>query len=274
MLNHCAALTHTARTPSLATMSARSTSSLAGALERVSLDGCTSSTSGKSPPHQATLLGIPRELRNTIFGHVYGLFDASGGQVDMMICPEKIPKIGVQYSQAPPSKDPVLVCRQLYTEMKSMQAEAFRQYWSNATFDASMHNDLHYTTDIVYAVADRDLQHVKQFNIVISLQTSAVTVEVECRFRDGNWTASFDPSDELWECVCDCDIWMRSVPRPQERVRMVHFDSEIHQQEYIPRSRTLNPEVGAGFTAEDMRLTISTVRSMILHSPLRGWTTL
>jgi hypothetical protein len=255
-------------------MSASSTSSLAGALERSSLEGCTSSTSGKNPPHQATLLGIPQELCNKIFEHVYGLFDAPGGHVALMLsiegvyCPE-IPEAAVESSEAPPSKSPILVCRQLYTEMKRMQAEAFRQYWSNNTFDASSSGGLHNTTDMLYAVADHDLEHVKHFNILDSCDNVGVAVMVLCRFEAGKWTAAFSVSDRLWKCICDCNGRNRRGPRGPHR--LISFDEEMRRQTSTHASTTMDPDLGTAFTAKDMCTAVRVVHTMILLGPSRRW---
>jgi hypothetical protein len=270
-------LKRTRRTP-LATMTANTTTYLAGALERTSDNDRASCTPPEnSPPHEPTLLGIPQELRNKILGHVYDVSDTPGGGIGLMLdeagwcCPYGLPEAGIQSSEAPPSKNPILVCRQLYKEMRSMQAAAFRQYWSKSTFDASVSCHLEETSDRLYRAADRDLQHIKCFSISCGREGLGFAVDVECRFQAGRWTASFSFTDHVWMCICDCNGLRRRVSRPRGLLRLVFFDREMRRQASGDEPTTMDPDLGAGFTARDMRVARRVVVSLILRSPSSAW---
>jgi hypothetical protein len=90
----------------------------------------------ESRPHQTTLLGIPHELRDAIFEYVY---ETTSGPVSLFLYRSGWretgrPRTQIFHSQVPPSVDLLLLCRHFYTEMRSMQAAAFRQYWGTNAF--------------------------------------------------------------------------------------------------------------------------------------------
>lgn len=88
--------------------------------------GKSTAAAGTSEPSQANLLGIPQELRNKIFEYVFDVLDATGGCVGLLLNspyihqPGGVPYAAVKSTQAPPSKDPLLVCRQLHAELRLM----------------------------------------------------------------------------------------------------------------------------------------------------------
>jgi hypothetical protein len=182
-------------------MSASSTSNFAVGIDKLSLKDNTSRTSSEQPletaaetqPHPATLLGLPQELRDNIFEHVYEVLGSPDDRIMLMLCLDiyrrrkGFPEAAVPSSQAPPSKNPLLVCRQLYVEMKSMQAAAFRQYWSKTTFDLCLGGRFKcYTPDMLHSVAERDLKHIQNINIPNSCQVSASRLRPNVALKPGN----------------------------------------------------------------------------------------
>lgn len=88
---------------------------------------------------QSTLMTLPRELRNQIFGYVFwDNVDWARKEVRhegvVGTKAENVPDRISFDSASPPSKDSILPCRQLYCEMKQMQAAAYRDYWSSNRF--------------------------------------------------------------------------------------------------------------------------------------------
>lgn len=57
---------------------------------------------------------------------------------------------------APPTKNAILPCRQLYLEMEKMQNVAYRAYWTNNQFD--------FKSKVHSLPSDEDLQHICHFS--------------------------------------------------------------------------------------------------------------
>ena len=108
------------------------------------------------------------------------------------------PSVGISPVLPPPSKNAILVCRQLYIEMSNMQAATFRQYWSENSFDISDDHGL--ASNVFCPGPDRDLQHVKRF--ADHLVFDHLTITVRLHFQAGKWIASFYPPDHpFWSKI-------------------------------------------------------------------------
>lgn len=140
-----------------------------------------------TPPSQASLLGIPQELRNKIFEYVYGEPDAASGLIKLKVLGPSWAagttagpnltidaSVRIPPSSVPPSKNAILACRQLRIEMSNMQAAAFRRYWSESTFD--IYDDRGLLSNIFCAGSDRDLQHIKRFVDQVKWRGKMITV--------------------------------------------------------------------------------------------------
>lgn len=107
-------------------------------------------TAERSSP---TLLSLPPELRNAIFSHVYG----TAVPDHIILLRFKTGHAGVESDKAPPNKNSLLICRQIYNEMKGIQAVAYRRYWTVQKFliiaDRDTKKDLHLATKT-------DLRHI------------------------------------------------------------------------------------------------------------------
>jgi hypothetical protein len=81
-----------------------------------------------------TLLTIPQELRDDIFTLVYAtVVDDDMSTIGVHIVSAR--QAGIESHEAPPTaRATLLVCKQLHTEMREMQAAAVRQYWSTHVF--------------------------------------------------------------------------------------------------------------------------------------------
>ena len=133
----------------------------------------TDPAASHTPPSQTTLLGIPQELRIKIFEYVYEVCDKPDSCIDVILFDPRIPNDASDFWDrtqamiplwaAPPTRTPTLVCRQLYTEIKEMQAAAIRHYWSKNIFsiDSKLPQQLPHHA---YRVAKlRDLMHAEHF---------------------------------------------------------------------------------------------------------------
>lgn len=172
------------------------------------------------------------------------------------------PAVRIVSHHAPPSKDAILACRQLCTEMSNMQAAAFRRYWSENTFEIC--DDHVATSDTFYTGSDRDMQHVKHFVVHVKCEDARVAVEVH--FQAGNWMASFFAQDHAWSKIFQ---WRgRSVPQGLQHLD--EFDQEMRVQrtlEAFPGEREiLSPGSGPGFTAGDLHRA-----EFVVHILIHEW---
>jgi hypothetical protein len=205
---------------------------------------------------QASLLGIPQELRDKIFEYVYGVSDAADEHINVMLhrldwnnMNSAKAEARIASYQAPPSKNAILVCRQLRMEMSNMQAAALRRYWDKSTFHISDDGVL---GDRLFAGSDRDIQHVKHF--VFHVLCMHEMIEVELNFRTGKWAASFYISDSLWSASA---IFLQlGLPAPQGSQPGVGFAEVVRRFSragaFSGERETMNPECGLGFTAIDL----------------------
>ena len=219
---------------------------------------------------QASLLGIPQELRDKIFEYLYGVSDAANDRINI-----RLPRVHwsnvksikaeamIACYQAPPSKDAILVCRQLYEEMSNMQAAAFRRYWEENTFHIC-------EDDVVlgnrfYAGSDRDMQHAKHF--VFHVRCDGEPVEVEMHFRAGKWMPSYYISDRLWSTSVYFQRF--GTPAPQGPQPAYEFEGDMRQRSaagaFSGERETMNPECGLGFTAIDLCVAKSTIDDVIVE---------
>lgn len=218
---------------------------------------------------QANLLRIPQELRDNIFEYLYGISDAANDRINI-----RLPRVHwsnvksikaearIACYQAPPSKDAILVCRQLYEEMSNMQAAAFRHYWNESTFHIC-------EDDVVInngscAGSDRDMQHAKHF--VFHVRCDEEPVEVELHFRAGKWMPSFYVSDQLWSV--SVYFQQHGIPAPQGPQPVYGFEEDMRIRSapgaFSGERETMNPECGMGFTAEDLCVAKSMMDELIV----------
>jgi hypothetical protein len=205
---------------------------------------------------QANLLAIPQELRDKIFEYVYGVSDAANKRINIrlprlawnIVDPAKA-EARIPSYQAPPSKNAILVCRQLHMEMNNMQATALCRYWDESTFHV---RDDVALSDRFCAGSDRDIQHVKHF--VFHVRCMHEMVEVDLHFRTGKWAASFYISDRLWSVSVMFQQF--GLPTPQALQPGTGFEEDMRRRSrsgaFSGERETMNPERGMGFTAEDL----------------------
>lgn len=123
---------------------------------------------------RSKLMTIPRELRDIIYGYVYDYnpkkeTKSKGRDINhddrVSSLPDRIPL----ERTAPPSKDAIMPCRELYLEMRRMQIAAYRRYWTNNRFTFSFAGDATYNRWLCTqgqcpsTQALQDLSHVDRF---------------------------------------------------------------------------------------------------------------
>ncbi|KAM0706320.1 hypothetical protein Q7P35_005646 [Cladosporium inversicolor] len=179
-------------------------------------------------PTQANLLSIPQELRDKIFEYFYGVSDAANKRFDIRLLrpswttiePANA-EVRIPSYEVPPSKDAILVCRQLYMEMSNMQAAAFRRYWNESTFHIS--DDAVEFNNSFRAGPDRYTQRFKHF--IFHTRCDHEIVEVGLHFRAGKWTASYYISDSLWSL--STVFRQHGVPTPQGLQTSYGFEEDV-----------------------------------------------
>lgn len=193
------------------------------------------SAASYTPLSQASLLGIPQELRNKIFEYVYEEPDAASGSIKLKVLGPSWaagttagPNLTIDASarippsSAPPSKTAILACRQLRIEMSNMQAAAFRRYWSESTFDIYDYREQF--SKIFCAGSDRDLQHVKRFIYQVKFRGKMTLVRLH--FQAGKWIASFCLPDQPWSKM----IQDLGKPAPRGFQRLAGFEEAMRLQ--------------------------------------------
>lgn len=225
-----------------------------------------------TPPSQASLLGIPQELRNKIFEYVYGEPDKASGWIKLKVLgPSWVagtttgPNLTIDASarippsSAPPSKNAILACRQLRIEMSNMQAAAFRRYWSKGTFDTYDYREQ--LSNIFCAGSDRDLQHARRF--VYQVKFRGKMISVRLYFQAGKWIASFCLPDQPWSKMFQ-DL---GKPAPRGFQHLAGFEEAMRLHYTLGAlyggRANMNPEFGLGFTAKDLHVAKAVFRALI-----------
>lgn len=180
--------------------------------------------SGRSPP---TLLNIPQELRDQIFAHVYGPADPNA-IVDLRIVPcytESDDTLVVQagtllHQESPPTKGSLLICRQLYTEMKQAHATAYRQFWSSQHFHITTTRA--YILDKLRLASEVDLRHIRTLVFAPAVNRRLKLQITFCFGTSSTWSVMLErsaksraqPGDEVPWHLTECsrrDTFVRDL---------------------------------------------------------------
>ena len=147
-----------------------------------------------NPP---TLLNIAQELRDIIFAHVFNTTDPTS-TIDLRIIPcdnirEDVRAGTLSREASPPTRSPLLVCRQLHAEQKQAYVAAYRRYWDSQRF--------HITTDRPYLLAklrvasESDLRHIRCLSIAPMLKRTRIKLLITFRFDVAStWTVTVERS--------------------------------------------------------------------------------
>jgi hypothetical protein len=243
----------------------------------------SSDAEDETQPPLASLMGIPRELRNQIFEYVYNTLDEPGHHVDMRVSigpfnpqnPEYPLKPGISLSEAPASKSSILVCRQLCAEMKSMNYAAFCRFYTNTFCTRVPHiGDLPTLTGFDVP-EDKNLRYIEHF--VVYPSRLGVVVPVDIKFEAGRWNAHVEISNQLWGYVRSHIDRLMRVATPRGPQRLVNFEREMHVNTSCDHrkgcfcGRISDPKLGRGLTARYIWIAHTIARFLILEGR-RGWT--
>ena len=225
------------------------------------------STPKGSPP---ALLNIAQELRDIIFAHVFNTAGPNS-TIDLRVIPcdnirEDVRAGTLSHEASPPTKDPLLVCRQLHTEQKQAHAAAYRRYWDSQRF--------HITTDRPYLLAKlrlasaSDLRHIRCLSIAPMLNRTRIKVLITLRFDadTSSWSVAIERSprsrprpgeDVPWQ-LTDCarrDAFLQSL---KNAVGALREDDEI--------PTVVDPASGRGLDAREMYELSSKIWMLTLES--------
>lgn len=225
--------------------------------------------------NKATLLGIPQELRNKIvstnadlslnlsntgqFGYLYDTTGTVAKAIDLDLSskrrkcvPGACELTGYFYylpeEVHPPTKTPLLICKQLHAEMGKMQDAAFRNYWTANTFKVELCNQSFGGSD---HITEEHLRHIHHIACKGKRMRSSVTLHYV--FQE-----SWSPAVELTSSL-----------HPKGRmlslgdIRGYRHYSQLEELSRLPAALQgmyrryqgkgpLDPSIGQGFTFEEL----------------------
>lgn len=190
---------------------------------------------------QPTLLGIPQELRNQIFGYVYN--SPVGGRIGLaMVSTTHTKGIAFVHGKEPPFRDSILVCRQVYSEMRSMYTCAYRSFWTSNRFWVS--TGFSGTINASTLVPDRDLQHIQHFMICNANRRGTFGVGLDLE----------KAAPLIWDPEAITQDKQYGIGR--ENVRNLFTNAVTNQERERRLSRntriSLDPRAGQGLDAEKL----------------------
>jgi hypothetical protein len=215
-------------------------------------------TAERSSP---TLLSLPPELRNAIFSYVYGKAVAN----HIILIRFQSGRAGVESDMAPPNKDPLLICRQVYDETKKMQAAAYRRYWAVQKFliiaDRDTERDLHLATKA-------DLQHIRHLAVHRYFArpekyTALISFHYSATF---GWSVSMKSSrpQQARSGGSSLPWYMAKCTNMILFLQSLKFMMDtLHENQGSSghlKASTVNPRVGRGLDADEMHQLSFTVR--------------
>ena len=224
------------------------------------------STPKGSPP---ALLNIAQELRDIIFAHVFNTADPSS-TIDLRIIPcdnvRKDVRAGTPSREAsPPTKDPLLVCRQLHTEQRQAHAAAYRRYWDSQRF--------HITTDRPYLLAklrlasEPDLRRIRCLSIAPMLKRTRIKLLITFRFEAASkWLVAVErsprskarPGEQVPWQLTECarrDAFLQSLKEIMDRLRRT-----------CDGPSSIDPTVGQGLNSNEMYELSSLIWDLVWNS--------
>jgi hypothetical protein len=208
-----------------------------------------------------TLLSLPPELRNAIFSYVYGKAVAN----HIILLRFQSGRAGVELDKAPPNKNSLLICRQIYNETKRMQAAAYRRYWMVRKFliiaDRDTKKDLHLATKaglqhICHLAVHRYFEWPEKYTALISFNYTAAFAWRVSMESARPQQARPSGSRFAWYLVkcSDSMFFLRSL-----KVMMDTLHDDRGAGGYLDES-TNDPRVGRGLDADEMHQLPFTVR--------------
>lgn len=205
------------------------------------------------------LLSLPPELRNTIFSYVYGTAVAD----HIILLRFKSGRAGGESDNSPPNKDSLLICRQIYSEMKEMQAAAYRRYWVVQKFLIIADRD---TKKNLHLANKADLQHICHLAVHRYFWPEKYTALISFHYSAAfAWTVSMKnsrpqqaiPGANLRWCMVKCSESTKFLHSLKQMMDTLHegYSANGHLDE-----STVDPRAGRGLDADEMHQLPFTVR--------------
>ena len=215
--------------------------------------------------NRATLLGIPQEIRNEILSYVYHTTGTLDQSIDLDLSSSRGHRWAVghcemtgyfyylSYDDRPPTKSPLLVCKQLHSEMGKMQAAAFRNYWMANTFNLELDRSLLGGGDFV---AEENLRHMHHIAYTSKRMCKALTLHYV--FSMGSWTLTIEVSDgiHLEGRMVPVDNKLRGYKRFALLEEMSQLPMELEKKRRLKNpcadNEPLDPSIGLGFRFNEL----------------------
>lgn len=228
-----------------------------------------------------TLLTIPQELRDTIFAHVFDT-TALTGTMDLRIIFYTDPGTREQsvhagtfpQDAAPPTKDALLVCRQLHAEFKQAHAATYRHWWQAQRFAVTI--DSPFMIALLRPVAEEYLRRICWLAIApvteVGRGRSRVKVLVSFRFE-----ATTDERKSLWSTAIErspvCKARLEEV-LPWHLTGCARREAFLRSLEGLVDDiredsggiDAVDPMVGRGLTAGEMFALSGAVQTLLLDA--------
>ncbi|KAK5678583.1 hypothetical protein LTS10_009027 [Elasticomyces elasticus] len=180
----------------------------------------------------STFLTIPAEIRNDIYERAFNKLWKTG--VDRFSGKSYIRSEYVDlFKAAPPSKAPLLVCRQMNSEAKGLYGTAYRRYWKEVSF----YTEIPEKSKSVAAVtlfAEHDLRHVRRLTLSITWEEMQILVWGHDRYvyqhgssqtRHGEYL-DFDRSPNGQWCLDTVDSEAIHGQRSQDYYLVMELDGD------------------------------------------------
>lgn len=169
---------------------------------------------------------------------------------------------GVELDSAPPTKDALLVCKQIYAEQKKKQATTYRRYWTTQRFlliaDRNIRKELH-------LASKADLQHICRIAVHCLIEfwnKALVTFRFDARSA---WAVDIEAPRSVRAPESGFVLWfLTECPRRdklledlEEMMDTLREDRGVN--EYFELS-TVDPTAGQGLDANKLNRLPSKVR--------------
>jgi hypothetical protein len=218
-----------------------------------------------------TLLDIPQELRDIIFAHVFTP-TSPNSPIDLQIVPcdnirQDVRAGTLPHEPSPPSKTPILVCRQLYTELKNSHATAYRQYWTSQTFHIT--GSRPFILSKLRPASDADLRHIHFLTIAPMLKRARTKILITYHFKSpptSSWSATIERSPMSKPRPGEVDVpWQLSDCARREAFlrRLEGVMYGLRNGDEVPTK--VDPAAGRGLDAREMYELSSAIWTLTLE---------
>jgi hypothetical protein len=204
-----------------------------------------------------TLLSIPQELRDIIFAHIFTL-TSPNATTDLRIVPcdnirQDVRAGTLPHEPSPPSKNLLLVCRQLNTELKQAHATAYRHYWGTQTFHIT--GSRPFILSKLRPISNLDLRHIHRLTIAPMLKRTRIKILIIFCFEPttSSWSTTIERSPGSKPRVGEEDVpWQLTDCAQREAFLRILEDTinGLRRDDEVPTK--VDPAAGRGLDAREM----------------------